>query len=552
MADSMTGAELLVKCLETAEVSVVFGVPGEENLDFLAALRESPIRFITTRHEQGAAFMADVYGRLTGRPGVCSATLGPGATNLLTAVADAFMDHAPLLAIAGQGASRRLHKESHQIIDLEALFAPVTKYSARIAATDTLAETVATALSAAVADAPGPAFIALPEDVAGERIEARSPIESSPPPRQLAPAPSIQAGLSLLSEAERPLVLVGNGVVRAGATDALQRFVDCLAAPFTTTFMAKGAISDRHRLALATTGVADDQYSTCGFAQSDLVIAIGYDLVEYEPAAWHRDSAQRILHVDSLPAAIDDAYRPAHSIVGDLTDSLTCLADGLRASGDAVVGDWARELRGQMQSHAAEDARAGDFPIKPQRLLHDLREVMADEDILISDVGAHKVWIAHLWRSYLPDTCIISNGFAAMGIALPGAIAARLAYPARRVVAATGDAGLLMNCQEIETALRLKLELVVLVWNDGGYGLIEWHQNKRFGKAHDVRFGNPDFVAFAESFGARGFRVNSADELLPVLREALCCGTVAVVDCPIDYRENMRLSERLGSLRCGG
>jgi acetolactate synthase-1/2/3 large subunit len=344
--------------------------------------------------------------------------------------------------------------------------------------------------------------------------------------------------------------LIGNGAVRAGAAGEVAAFVDSVGAPFTTTFMAKGAVSDEHPLRLATTGLSENEHAACGFDQADLVIAIGYDLVEYDPGQWHRDKQQPILHIDVLPAEVDRNYAPDLSIVGDIADSLSRLTTVLRIDRHKPSEDWAKALRDEIRQYESELTTSDAFPVKPQRLLHDLRLVMAEDDILISDVGAHKVWIAHQWQSLSPNTCIISNGFAAMGIGLPGAIAAKLAYPERMVVAATGDAGFLMNAQELETALRLKLAIVVLVWNDGGYGLIEWHQDRRFGYSNDVAFGNPDFVAFAQSFGACGFRVESAGDLLPTLQEAVACGTVAVVDCPVDYAENMRLTERLGRLTC--
>lgn len=550
MSEKNRGADLFVRCLEDADVRYVFGIPGEENLDLVDALRDSPIRFITTRHEQSAAFMADMYGRLTGKVGVCTATLGPGATNLITGIADAYLDRAPLLAIAGQGATHRLHKESHQIIDLARLFEGVTKYSARINEAEAIAEITADSLVQACAHKPGPAFIELPENIASEQVEDQDPIAPPPAAVPIAPQASITAARAALQKARKPLVLIGNGAVRAGAAGEVAAFVDSVGAPFTTTFMAKGAVSDGHPLRLATTGLSENEHAACGFDQADLVIAIGYDLVEYDPGQWHRDKQQPILHIDVLPAEVDRNYAPDLSIVGDIADSLSRLTTALRIDRHKPSEDWAKALRDEIRQYESELTTSDAFPVKPQRLLHDLRLVMAEDDILISDVGAHKVWIAHQWQSLSPNTCIISNGFAAMGIGLPGAIAAKLAYPERMVVAATGDAGFLMNAQELETALRLKLAIVVLIWNDGGYGLIEWHQDRRFGYSNDVAFDNPDFVAFAQSFGARGFRVESAGDLESTLRQAADCGTVAVVDCPVDYAENMRLTERLGRLAC--
>jgi len=550
MPEKICGADLFVRCLEAADVRFVFGVPGEENLDLVDALRDSPIRFIMTRHEQAAAFMADVYGRLTGKVGVCTATLGPGATNLITGVADAFLDHAPVLAIAGQGATHRLHKRSHQIIDLSDLFAHIAKYSARINEAEAITEMVADALAHAAAQKPGPAFIEFPENIAAGEAEDQQPLGLPSAPLPIAPQSAIEGAQAMIGEARRPLVLIGNGVVREGASGALTAFIEATGAPFTTTFMAKGALSDEHPLRLATTGLSENEHTACGFDRADLVIAIGYDLVEFDPGQWHRDVQQSALHVDTTPAEIDRHYTPNRSVIGVIEDSLTRLTEALQDAGHRATPDWAGALRRDIREYEDELTSSDAFPIKPQRLLHELRQVMRPNDVLVSDVGAHKVWIAHRWQSLSPNSCIISNGFAAMGIALPGAIAAKLAFPDRTVVAATGDAGLMMNVQEIETALRLELALVILVWNDGGYGLIEWHQERRFGHSNDVAFGNPDFVALAQSFGARGFRVEHAADLLPTLNEAATCGTVAVVDCPVDYAENMRLTERLGRLTC--
>jgi acetolactate synthase-1/2/3 large subunit len=420
----------------------------------------------------------------------------------------------------------------------------------RINEAEAMAEIVADSLVRACSHKPGPAFIELPENIAAEEVEDHHPIYLPPVLVPVARQRSIMAARAVVQKACKPLVLIGNGAVRAGAAGEVAAFIDAVGAPFTITFMAKGTVSDEHPVRLATTGLSENAHATCGFDQADLVVAIGYDLIEYDPGQWHRDPQQPILHIDVLPAEVDRNYPPSFSVVGNIADSLIRITSALQSVGHRPVEDWAVALRNSIQQYETELTTSDAFPVKPQRLLHDLRRVMAEDGILISDVGAHKVWIAHQWQSLSPNTCIISNGFAAMGIGLPGVIAAKLAYPERTVVAATGDAGFMMNAQELETALRLELAFAVLVWNDGGYGLIEWHQDRRFGYSNDVAFGNPDFVAFAQSFGARGFRVESADDLAPTLRQAAACGTVAVVDCPVDYAENMRLTERLGRLTC--
>jgi len=521
----MRAAELFVECLENEGVEYIFGIPGEENLDLMDALIDSPIRFITVRHEQGAAFMADVYGRLTGRPGVCLGTLGPGATNLITGVADANLDRAPVVAIAGQGSTHRLHKESHQIVDLVNLFAPISKYATSVREPEVIPEIVRKAFKVAKTEKPGATFIELPENIAEEQVAEAA---------------------ALIAQAERPMVLAGNGVVRAGAAADLDAFAATLRIPVAMTFMAKGVIPRMHPLSLGTAGLSGNDLIACGFARADLVICVGYDMVEYHPERWHRDPEQAVIHVGQLPAEVDAHYSLAAGVVGDIGAALRGLTERLTPRADNWAAALSQAIHDENREHAGDDG----FPVKPQKILWDLRQLLAPEDILISDVGAHKMWIARMWQAQAANTCIISNGFAAMGIGVPGALAAKLVHPERQVVTITGDAGFLMNSQEIETALRLGLAFVVLIWNDAAYGLIKWHQDRRFGRDTQIDFGNPDFVQYAESFGARGYRVESAEQLVPVLEDALHCGTVAIVDCPVDYAENMRLTERLAALSC--
>jgi len=542
----MRAADLFVRCLENEGVEYIFGIPGEENLDVMDALLDSPIQFVTVRHEQGAAFMADVYGRLTGKPGVCLATLGPGATNLITGTADANMDRAPVVAIAGQGSTHRLHKESHQILDLVNLFEPISKYATQLREPTIIPEVVRKAFKVAKSEKPGCSFIDFPENIAAEAVEGKTPLKVQEARTPRPPEEKIAQAAEVISAAGKPLVLAGNGVIRSCAADALHEFADSLNIPVATTFMAKGSIAAGHPLSLGTAGLAANDYISCGFDRADVVICVGYDLVEYHPHLWHRDPAQKVIHIDQLPAEVDEHYMLEVGVVGDIAVGLREIARQVQRRED----NWADNLRHTIDRDSREYAEDTGFPVKPQKILWDLRQVLDAEDILISDVGAHKMWIARLWQAQAPNTCIISNGFAAMGIGLPGALAAKMVHPQRRVVTITGDAGFLMNSQEIETALRLGLALVVLVWTDSKYGLIKWHQDRRFGRDSHIDFTNPDLVKYAESFGARGFRVDAAQSLLPVLREALECGTVAVIDCPVDYAENMKLTEKLGELVC--
>ncbi len=540
----MKGAELFVRCLENEGVEYIFGVPGEENIDVMDALIGSSIQFVTTRHEQGAAFIADVYGRLTGRAGVCLSTLGPGATNLVTGVADANMDRAPLVAIAGQGATTRMHKESHQILDLVNLFEPITKYSTQIREPEIIPEIVRKAFKTAQTEKPGCSFLDFPENIAGAEVAAVTPLKVQSPTPPTAPEGKCAQVAELISKTQSPVVMVGNGVVRGLASDALIDFAEKLNVPVATTFMAKGVIPFSHPLCLGAVGLQAHDYVAFGFDKADLVICIGVDMVEYHPRLWNPDRDKKIVHIDESPAEVDAHYILESGVIGEIADSLGRIAAKTRRRGEAPV----HKLHDVVKKEIGEYQDDTEFPVKPQKIIWDLRAALDAEDIVISDVGAHKMWMARMYQAEAPNTCIISNGFAAMGIALPGAIAAKLARPDKKAVAVCGDAGFMMNNQEIETALRLNLDLVVLIFNDSKYGLIEWHQLRHFSRATGIEFNNPDFVMFAQSFGARGYRVERTEDLLPILKTALGDGTVSIIDCPVDYRENMKLTAKLGNL----
>ena len=542
----MKAAELFVRCLENEDVDYIFGIPGEENIDMMDVLLDSPIRFITARHEQGAAFMADVYGRLTSRAGVCLSTLGPGATNLVTGVADANMDRAPLVAIAGQAATTRMHKESHQYLDLVSLFAPISKYSAEIREPETIPEVVRKAFKQAIAEKPGVSFIAFPENVAGSAMEGKEPLNVQAATTPEAPEAKIEQAAEIISTAVHAVIMAGNGIIRSGGTAQLQAFAERLQIPVATTFMAKGAIPFSHPLSLGTVGLQAHDYVGCGFDHADVIICVGYDMVEYHPHLWHPEKHAKLLHIDETPAEVDEHYMLAAGVVGDIGESLHGIGEMARPQGEPKLGT----LRDLVLQEHAEHADNPAFPMVPQRILWDLRQVLNPEDIVICDVGAHKMWTARLYQAERPNTCIISNGFASMGIGVPGAIAAKLAHPERTAVTITGDAGFLMNCQEIETALRIGTPIIILIWDDSEYGLIHWHQLRHFGRPSHIDFNNPDFVMFAESFGARGYRVETADELMPTLKQAIADDTVVIIDCPVDYSENMKLTEKLGNLVC--
>ncbi|MBD0301588.1 MAG: acetolactate synthase large subunit [Tolypothrix sp. T3-bin4] len=545
----MNTAELLVRCLENEGVEYVFGLPGEENLHVLEALRHSSIQFITTRHEQGAAFMADLYGRLTGKAGVCLSTLGPGATNLMTGVADANLDGAPLVAITGQVGTDRMHIESHQYLDLVAMFAPVTKWNAQIVRPSNTTEIVRKAFKIAQSEKPGAVHIDLPENIAAMPVIGE-PLNKDSREKTYASFRSLGKAAVAISKAKNPLILVGNGAIRAGASEELTEFATRMNIPVVNTFMGKGVLPYTHPLALWTVGLQQRDHINCAFDQADLIIAVGYDLIEYSPKKWNPQGNIPIIHIGAEPAEIDSSYIPLVEVVGDISDSLSEIMKQADRQGKPTPS--AVELRGEIREDYEQYANDEGFPIKPQKLIYDLRQVMGPEDIIISDVGAHKMWIARHYHGERPNTCIISNGFAAMGIALPGAIAAKLVHPDRNVVAVTGDGGFMMNCQELETALRVGTPFVTLIFNDGGYGLIEWKQQNHFGAGESafIKFGNPDFVKFAESMGLKGYRVTSTADLIPTLKTALAQDVPTVIDCPVDYGENLRFTQKAGDLSC--
>ncbi len=541
----MKAAELFVKCLENEGVEYVFGIPGEENLDVMDALLDSKIKFVTTRHEQGAAFMADVYGRLSGRAGVCLATLGPGATNLVTGVADANMDHAPVVAIAGQASTSRLHKESHQVLDLEEMFRCITKYSARLLTPNIITEVVRKAFKVAQTEKTGACFIEFPENIAEMDVDDH-PLAIKHPTMPEPPTAKVERAAEIIAEAKHPIVLAGNGVVRGKAWQQLAEFADKWGIPVANTFMAKGVIPFKHPMALGSAGLQANDYVSCGFNRADVIICIGFDLVEYHPYLWHPTKDRTIIHIDQAPAEVDAYYPVSIGVVGDIKHSLIRLTElatprpgyTMRALREALVED--------MNQHKDDTS----MPLKPQKIIWDLRTAMDLEDIAICDVGAHKMWMSRMFRCEFPNTCIISNGFASMGIAVPGAIAAKLVNPEQKVVAVTGDAGFMMNSQEIETAMRLNTPIVILIWNDSAYGLIEWKQMNQFGRKSNIDFTNPDFVKYAEAFGAKGYRIEKGEDLLPTLKKALADNTVSIIDCPVDYSENLKLTAKLGEMVC--
>ena len=548
----MKASDLLVKCLENEGIEYIFGVPGEENADFMMSLEKSDkIRFILTRHEQGAAFMAEIYGRLTGNPAGCLGTLGPGATNLITGVADANMDRAPMLVLTGQGASTRLHKESHQIMDVVSMFEPVTKWAMGVLHEDTIPEIVRKAVRIARTEKPGACLIELPEDVA-KNDTAAVPLE---PKRFRRPVPDdviLDEAFEKLRHAKRPIIIAGNGCIRRRASKQLRRLCEKTGIGVISTFMAKGCVDMDADYCLFTVGLAAKDVGDCGLDAADLIITLGYDMVEYHPRLWNPGGDKAIIHADFLPAEIDAHYHPDTELVGDLAYTLEKLSARVDAAGglnfhSSQQAAVRRDLLAEFIAHK-DDVTEGT--IRPQKVLWDVRQAMGPHDILLSDVGAHKMWIARYYQCHEPNTCLIPNGFCSMGFALPGVIAANLVHPDRRVLAICGDAGFLMNVQEMETARRLNSDMTVMVWEDHAYGLIAWKQEGEFGRHTDLAFGNPDWMKLAEAFGWHGHHVENSVDLAAVLKQALDEKGPSLVVVPIDYRENMLLTERLGNIVC--
>ena len=549
----MKASDLLVRCLEAESIDYVFGVPGEENADLMMSLEESDrIRFILCRHEQGAAFMADAYGRLTGNPAVCLGTLGPGAANLVTGVADGNMDRAPLIVVTGQGDSRRLHKESHQIMDVVDMFRPITKWAQTIRHPNAIPEVVRKAVRLARTEKPGACHIELPEDIAALESNA-APIAPRRHRRAVPDQSILDRAWEVIRAARRPIILAGNGTIRRRASAELRRFVDQTGIGVVTTFMAKGAVDRDDPRCLYSIGLQSRDHASVAIDASDLVITVGYDMVEYPPRLWNAGASQHVVHLDFIPAEIDEHYQLEVEVIGDLAHTLRALTDRVVAGAGTFEYDHThtRTARDRMtrdiEAHKDDEQRG---TIKPQKAVWDVRQVLGPADILLSDVGAHKMWIARYYHCHEPNTCLIPNGFCSMGFALPGALAAHLVYPDRRVLAICGDGGFLMNAQEMETAVRLRSRIVVVVWEDHAYGLIAWKQDTHFGRHTDVSFGNPDFVQLGKAFGWSARRCDDSRRLRDTLEAALTEDGPSLVVVPIDYTENAKLTERLGNIGC--
>ncbi|MGB8404271.1 MAG: acetolactate synthase large subunit [Mycobacterium sp.] len=543
-----TAAQLMVECLEAEGVSLVFGIPGEENIRFVQALAgSSTIRYVLTRHEQAAAFMAEMYGRVTGRPAVVSATLGPGAINMQLGVADATTNSTPLVALSAQVGQNREYKESHQYVDLVSMFAPITRWSDGVPTPLAIPEMFRKAFKLAETERPAAVYLAVPENIDADEFE----YALGPLPRNVvrpeAPSPSqVVRAVEVLNNAARPVILAGHGAARADATAALVRLSEQLGIRVANTFHGKGVMPDDHPNSMGTIGFMRHDYVNFGFDDADLIIAVGYELQEFDPVRINPLADKRIVHIHRFPAEVDAHYSVDVGIIGDISASLDAVRVAM--AGRRYDEEPCAPGAGLLAEEFARGQADARFPLAPQRIVADTRAALGRDDVVLVDTGAAKMWMARLYPTYERNTCLISNGLSTMAFSLPGALGVKLARPEAKVLAVMGDGAFLMNSQEIETAVRERIPLVVLIWEDGGYGLIEWKMDLELGDHYYVGFTNPDVVKYADSFGAKGYRINTADELLPTLRLALADEGVSVIACPVDYSENMRLTDRLGQL----
>ncbi|CAD6523571.1 Thiamine pyrophosphate-requiring enzyme [metagenome] len=546
----MKASDLFVKCLESEGVEYIFGLPGEENSDFCISLLNSKIKFILVRHEQSAAFMADVYGRITPKVGVCLATLGPGATNLTTGIASANMDSSRVLAITGQTDSHLLHKESHQNMDAITLFKPITKWNWSIRNTDNIPEIVRRAFKISLEEKCGATHIELPQDVAKRQSDIL-PVKQSPIMRSKPHPELVNEAVKIILESKKPLILVGNGCIRENSSLHIRQFAEKTGICSMNTFMAKGVISDKSERHLQTIGIKQADHALIAMKNADVVIAIGYDLVEYSPKNWNGDLTKKIIHIDFTSAEVDTYYPPTVEMDADVEFTIDAILEELekeKQENSAIdypkkeMPELFKQIKQQVVDRIERHKNNLSYPIQPEKLVTDVRTSLDSEDIVISDVGAHKMWIAKTYNTYEPNTCLIPNGFCSMGFSVPGAIASQIVYPERKVVAMCGDGSFLMNVQEIETAVRLKLPIIIIVWVDGGYGLISLKEMDEYGKDAFTKFNNPDFVKLAQSFGAIGYHVQSTEEFPKILEEAKKSrDKPVIIAIDVDYSRNKLL-----------
>ncbi|MCR9095916.1 MAG: acetolactate synthase large subunit [bacterium] len=535
-------SDLMVEALEREGVEYVFGIPGEENLDILESLRHSKIQLVLTRHEQGAGFMAATIGRLTGKIGVCLSTLGPGATNFVTAAAYAQLGAMPMMMITGQKPIKKSKQARFQIVDVVEMMQPVTKYSRQIVHGANVPSAVREAIRLAEEERPGAVCLELPEDIAEEMVDDPFFFNPEAARRPAAEDKAIARAVAMIEKAKRPLLLVGAGANRKRTSKQLTRFVEQTGIPYICTQMGKGVIDERNDQYLGTAALSDNDSVHDAVAAADLIINVGHDVIEKPPFFMSEDGFE-VLHISFASAEVDSIYFPQLEVVGDIANAVWQINESI-ANQDHWDFSTFRDVKAQVDEHTSEKSDDPRFPLCPQRLVADVRKAMPDDGIICLDNGMYKIWFARNYRAYQPNTILLDNALATMGAGLPSAIGASFVYPERKVLAICGDGGFMMNSQELETAVRMKRDVTTLVLRDDSYGMIRWKQDDADFQDWGLEFGNPDFVKYAESYGARGFRVEKTDDLLSILQKCLKEGGVNVIECPIDYAENASLGKK--------
>ena len=537
----MKASDLFIKALEAEEVEYIFGIPGEENLDLLNSLRDSNIKLILTRHEQAAGFMAATYGRLTGKAGVCLSTLGPGATNLVTAAAYAQLGAMPMLMITGQKPIKTSKQGQFQIIDIVDMMKPLTKYTKQIVSSDNIPSRIREGFRMAEEERPGAVHLELPEDIAREGTD-EAILPKSRVRRPAADEKCIEQAVKMIEEAKRPLLLIGAGANRKLTSKMLRRFIDKLGFPFITTQMGKGVVDENDPLFLGNAALSDNDFLHRAVTKADLIINIGHDVVE-KPPFFMKQRGFKVIHINFSSAVVDPVYFPQVEVVGDIANSVWQLHDKLEKQ-QTWDFTYFMKVKEHVENHLLEGADDSRFPVYPQRLVADVRKVMPSDGIIALDNGVYKIWFARNYKAHQSNTVLLDNALATMGAGLPSAMAARLVYPERRVMAICGDGGFMMNSQELETAVRLQMNLVVLILRDDAYGMIKWKQAAMKFPEFGLDYNNPDFVKYAESYGAQGHQVKSTGDLLSLMVECHSNGGVHVIDIPVDYSENDRILNR--------
>ncbi len=539
----MKASDLFIKALENEGVKHIFGVPGEENLDLVESIRKSTIELVTVRHEQSAGFMAATYGRLTGKTGVCLATLGPGASNLVTAAAYAQLGGMPMMMITGQKPIKESKQGKFQIIDVVAMMQPLTKFSKQIVDGHTIASLVRNCFRISQRERPGAVHLELPEDIAREDsisqiFEVHSRI------RPVANDKAIEQAIGMLHAAKRPLVLIGAAANRKEITNALQRFIDKTGLPFFSTQMGKGVLDERESLCMGTAAISDGDFVHEAIKHCDLILNFGHDIIE-KPPFFMSENGFKVIHVNYSYSNTDEVYFPQLDVVGDLSISVDKLTEQVEVQSRWDLGRF-KEIKSALDHNLLDGIEDQRFPMAPQKVVHDLRQAIPEDGIIALDNGMYKIFFARNYPAFHPNTVLLDNALATMGAGLPSALAAKMNYPDRAVIAICGDGGFMMNSHELEVAVRLKLHVIVVVLQDNGYGMIKWKQKNMNFEDFGLDFQNPDFVKYAESYGAIGHRVESADELLPLMQECLNHDAVHLVNIPVDYSENCEIfGERL-------